>query len=74
MLLDNSSEKAAEMVVQQWMDSEGHRKNILNPDFAYLGVGYGNDSDSDDLENYTLDDASGKNYFTQMFAADNVDV
>lgn len=27
-------------VVQAWMNSEGHRKNILNPDFTNIGVGY----------------------------------
>lgn len=27
-------------VVQSWMNSEGHRANILSPDFAKLGVGY----------------------------------
>ncbi|MGB3891653.1 MAG: CAP domain-containing protein, partial [Priestia megaterium] len=23
-----------------WMNSDGHRKNILNPDFTEIGVGY----------------------------------
>lgn len=27
-------------VVEAWMNSEGHRKNILNPDFTYLATGY----------------------------------
>lgn len=27
-----------EAVVESWMNSEGHRKNILNPDFKCLGV------------------------------------
>ncbi|MFF8812749.1 CAP domain-containing protein [Streptomyces pactum] len=27
-------------VVQDWMDSPGHRANILSPDFTWLGVGY----------------------------------
>lgn len=31
---------SAEETVQQWMDSEGHRENILNPAFRELGVGY----------------------------------
>ena len=26
-------------VMDSWMNSPGHRKNILNPDFEYLGVG-----------------------------------
>lgn len=28
-----------EKVVQGWMNSEGHRANILNPDFTHIGVG-----------------------------------
>lgn len=27
-------------VVTAWMNSEGHRKNILDPDFKYIGIGY----------------------------------
>lgn len=27
-------------VVQAWMNSEGHRKNIMNPNFTHIGVGY----------------------------------
>jgi uncharacterized YkwD family protein len=27
-------------VVEAWMDSEGHRENILHPDFTHIGVGY----------------------------------
>lgn len=27
-------------VVDGWMNSEGHRKNILNPQLEYLGVGF----------------------------------
>ncbi len=41
-------------VVQAWMNSEGHRKNILNSSFSQIGVGY----------------ASGgpmQHYWTQMF-------
>ena len=29
----------AKNVVEGWMNSPGHRKNILNPDFTYLGCG-----------------------------------
>ncbi len=29
-----------EAAVTGWMNSEGHRKNILNPDFTHLAVGY----------------------------------
>lgn len=27
-------------VVAAWMNSAGHRKNILDPDFKYIGIGY----------------------------------
>ncbi|MDG5787269.1 CAP domain-containing protein [Evansella sp. AB-P1] len=33
-------QRTAEEVVQSWMNSEGHRKNILNGDFTHIGVGY----------------------------------
>ena len=35
-----------EEVVDGWMHSEGHRKNILHPDFTELGVGYAYEEDS----------------------------
>ena len=35
-----------EMVMQQWMDSPGHRANILNKHYKYLGVGYLYDEDT----------------------------
>lgn len=38
-------------VVTGWMNSDGHRKNILNPDLTHIGVGY-----------YSLG-----NYWTQLF-------
>ncbi|WP_077620325.1 CAP domain-containing protein [Bacillus sinesaloumensis] len=44
-------QSSPEAVVNAWMNSEGHRKNILNPDFTHIGVGH---------------QASG-NYWTQMF-------
>ncbi|MFJ8258140.1 CAP domain-containing protein [Peribacillus asahii] len=40
-----------EQVVQAWMNSQGHRENIMNSSFTHIGVGYV---------------ASG-NYWTQMF-------
>ena len=27
-------------VVKDWMNSPGHKANILNPDYAYIGIGY----------------------------------
>ncbi len=41
----------AEQVVNSWMNSEGHRRNILNPNFTHIGVGH----------------TSNGNYWTQMF-------
>ncbi|MGM0845369.1 MAG: CAP domain-containing protein [Bacillota bacterium] len=41
----------AEEVVKAWMNSDGHRKNILSSNFTHIGVGH---------------DANG-NYWTQMF-------
>ncbi|QAS52049.1 CAP domain-containing protein [Halobacillus litoralis] len=40
-----------EQVVEGWMNSEGHRKNIMNPNFTHIGVGH----------------AENGNYWTQMF-------
>ena len=31
---------SAAQVVEAWMNSEGHRANILNPEFTHIGVGY----------------------------------
>lgn len=45
-----------EEVVASWMDSQGHRENILNPDYAKLGVGY-----------YEDDEDSYKYYWVQLF-------
>lgn len=44
-------QRSPEEVVNAWMNSEGHRANILNPDFTHIGVGY--------VEN--------GNHWTQMF-------
>lgn len=34
---------SAEEVVNAWMNSPGHRENILNEDFTHIGVGYVDD-------------------------------
>lgn len=44
-------QRTPEEVVQAWMNSEGHRKNILSANFNYIGVGY----------------VETGNYWTQMF-------
>ena len=45
-----------EAVVDQWMNSSGHRANILNGNFKYLGVGYCYDENS-----------MYKHYWVQLF-------
>ena len=47
-------QKTPEEVVQGWMDSPGHRANILKSEFGHLGVG-------------VVMDSSGRLYWTQMF-------
>lgn len=44
-------QQTPEQVVQAWMNSEGHRANILNSSFTHIGVGYVADG----------------NYWTQQF-------
>lgn len=44
-------QRSAEEVVKAWMDSPGHRQNILTASFTHIGIGY---------------DANG-NYWTQQF-------
>lgn len=53
-----SGQKTPQEVVSQWMNSPGHRANILSPNFALIGVGY-------------YKDASGRPYWTQMFINDD---
>lgn len=38
-------QQSPEKVVEGWMNSEGHRENILNEDFSHIGVGYVEDGD-----------------------------
>lgn len=44
---------SAESVVKGWVNSPGHRENILNPNFGTIGIGYVN--------------INGTTYWTQMF-------
>ena len=48
--------KSPEIVVNAWMNSEGHRANIMNPNFRKIGVGYV----------YDANDPFG-HYWQQMF-------
>ena len=47
--------KSPEIVVEAWMKSEGHRKNILNPAYGNIGVG-------------VFQDAAGKLCWVQLFS------
>lgn len=47
-------QRSPEEVVNAWMNSEGHRANILNAKFTKIGVGYYRNS-------------AGRNYWTQLF-------
>ncbi|WP_242866779.1 SafA/ExsA family spore coat assembly protein [Abyssisolibacter fermentans] len=47
-------QRTAWEVVDGWMNSSGHRANILNKNYTEIGVGYAKSS-------------SGKTYWTQMF-------
>lgn len=44
-------QQTPEEVVDAWMNSEGHRENIMNGDFTHIGIGYVEEG----------------NYWTQMF-------
>ena len=46
-------QRTPSQVMNSWMNSEGHRKNILNAKFTNIGVG-------------VYKDSKGKNYWTQM--------
>lgn len=35
-----AGQRSPEQVVEGWMNSEGHRKNIMNENFTHIGVGY----------------------------------
>lgn len=35
-----AGQRTPSQVVKDWMNSEGHRQNILNPNYTHIGVGY----------------------------------
>ncbi len=49
-------QSGAEHVVNSWMKSRGHRRNILNPDFTEIGVGM-------------AIDRAGRPYYVQVFGS-----
>lgn len=55
-----AGQTTAEEVVEGWMNSPGHRANILNPNFTEIGIGY------EYLENDT-GSVNYNHYWTQVF-------
>lgn len=53
-----AGQSTAEQVVQGWMDSPGHCRNIMMPEFRTIGVGYA-----------FVGDSPAGHYWTQDFAA-----
>lgn len=49
-----SGHKTPEFVVERWLKSKGHRKNILGKDYRFIGIGKATDND-------------GKIYWVQLF-------
>lgn len=47
-------QRSPEQVMKSWMNSAGHRANILNPDFTAIGVGH-------------VQNGAGVDYWTQLF-------
>ena len=47
-------QNSPQQVMNQWMNSAGHRANILNPNFTAMGVGH-------------YENASGTDYWVQLF-------
>lgn len=47
-------QRTPEEVMKAWMNSSGHRANILNPNFTAIGVGY-------------YENANGTDYWCQLF-------
>ncbi|MCW3489452.1 CAP domain-containing protein [Dethiobacter alkaliphilus] len=50
-----AGQTSPEAVVRAWMNSPGHRANILNPNFTHIGVGYHNGPNN------------FRHYWTQLF-------
>lgn len=53
----SAGKSTADYIVSSWMNSEGHRANIMNPNFNYIGVAY----------NYNVGSEYGS-YCVQIFA------
>ena len=51
-----AGQRSAEEVVSDWMDSPGHRANVLDPGFTHIGIGY-----------HEAPDSLYGTYFVQLF-------
>ena len=49
-------QRSPQEVMNGWMNSEGHRANILNPNFTKIGIGH-------------YQNAAGRNYWSQLFTS-----
>ncbi|WP_018924771.1 CAP domain-containing protein [Salsuginibacillus kocurii] len=52
-----AGQMSPEQVVEGWMNSDGHRQNIMNAEFTHIGVGY-------------AEGGSQNHYWTQLFLAE----
>jgi uncharacterized protein YkwD len=44
----HSTDEVVDFIIQAWLDSAGHRINILHPDLTHIGIGIArNDGDSE---------------------------
>jgi uncharacterized protein YkwD len=57
-----AGQTSPEDVVQAWIDSPGHRENMLRPQFTEIGVGFTNLADDTGSVNFN-------NYWTQAFGS-----
>lgn len=57
-----AGQRTPESVVNAWINSPGHRKNMLNPNYTELGTGFYNLENDKGAVNYTR-------YWTQVFGA-----
>jgi hypothetical protein len=56
-----AGQRSARQVVEAWIDSPGHRANMLREDFEHIGVGHHRESDDGGRVAFT-------HYWTQIFA------
>ncbi len=57
-----AGQTSPEEVFTAWMNSPGHRANILNPNYTHMGLGYAYLANDTGMFNY-------QHYWTQVFAA-----